>query len=110
MENFAKTVRQTINPDELQIWAAKMISKTPPDRYVEYSDISTNAPPKGLQELMADGTITVWPAGLSYNAVLVYARGGGFGAWGFTVGASTNNCGFGHTQEHWTNGIWFWTE
>jgi hypothetical protein len=112
MENFAKTVRQTINPDDLQAWSAKMISNTTPDHFfVEYSDLSTNAAPKGLQELMTNyATVSVVPAGSLNDVVLVYVQGGGFGHWGFAVGAPTYTCSFGHTQAHWTNGIWFWTE
>jgi hypothetical protein len=109
MEQFASSVRQTISPDELEAWALQTILKTPREHV--YTDISTNDAPKGIRELMTDfATLQIEEDGSTNNAVVVYTRGGGFGHWGFAVGAPTYICGFGHTQEHWTNGIWFWTE
>ena len=109
MEKFASSVRQTIAPGELETWALKTISDTPHER--NFTDISTNNAPKGVRDLMTNfATLQIVEVGSSNNAVVLYARGGGFGHWGFAVGAPTYICDFGHTQEHWTNGIWFWTE
>jgi hypothetical protein len=109
MEEFSKSIRQTVNPKDLAAWAVKIISDTPRDRM--FTDVSTNGAPKRIQELMTDfATLQVGMDGLSNDTVIIYTRGGGFGHWGFSVGAPTYTCGLGHTQAYWTNGIWFWTE
>jgi hypothetical protein len=109
MEAFANTVRQTVDPRELQAWASTVISNTPRERL--FKEISTNEAPKAIQSLMTDsGTLEVAMDGLSNDVVVVYTRGSGFGHWGFSIGGLGYHCGFGHTQSYWTNGIWFWTE
>jgi hypothetical protein len=109
MERFAETARQTVNPTELETWAAMVISNTPPER--RFTSLPTNGVPKGVRDLMTNyGTLKVMVGGPSNDVVLVYMRGSGFGHWGFAAGGPTYTCGFGHTQSYWTNGIWFWTE
>ena len=109
MEKFAQTVRQSVNPIELQAWASVVISNTPRERL--FTALPTNGVPKGVLDLMTNyGTMEIVVDGLSNEVAVIYTRGSGFGHWGFAVGEPTYTCGFAHTQSHWTNGIWFWTE
>src|SRR6266511_2525758 len=81
MEAFADTVRQTVDPTELQSWANTIISNTPRDRL--FKEISTNGAPKGVQKLMTDfATLEVAMDGFSNEVVVIYTRGSGFGHWG----------------------------
>src|SRR6266404_799010 len=71
MEEFSKTVRQTINPKDLEDWASKIISDTPRERL--FTDVSTNGAPRGIQELMKDfASLQVGMDGLSNDVVVIY--------------------------------------
>ena len=109
MQAFADNVRQTVDPTELQGWANTVLSNRSRENFFEA--ISTNEAPKGVQNLLTNsGTLEMAMDGSSNDFVVIYERGSGSGHWGFAVGAPTYHCSFGHTQSHWTNGIWFWTE
>lgn len=107
METFAKTVQQTVDSTELQAWANTVISNNPHQE--TFKELSTNGLPNGVQSLMTNWA-TLDLATLSNNEVVIYIAGSGFGHWGFAVSDPTYICSLGHTQLHWTNGIWFWTE
>jgi hypothetical protein len=108
MEAFAKTVEGTVDPTELQVWANSIICNTPKGRL--FKEISTNGLPRGVQSLLTNfATLEISMDSFS-NKVVCYTAGGGFGHRGFAVSDTNYVCNFGHTQIHWTNGIWFWTE
>ena len=109
MEEFGRNVRQTVDPVELEAWAALVITNTPREKF--YKGIPTSGAPKGVREMLKDyGDIEVGIDGRSKDVIVICSRGGGFGHWGFAVGGPGYVCSLGNVQSHWTNGIWFWTE
>ena len=109
MEHLSQTVRQTVSPNELQIWASQVISNTPRERL--FGALPKDGAPKGIQQLVNESSsLELGMDGSSNDIVVIFTRGGGFGHWGFAVGSTTYACKFGRVQSHWTNGIWFWHE
>jgi len=109
MEKLSQTVRQSVTPGELEVWATKVISNTPRERL--FVPLSEDGAPEGVRKLIKDNaSLEVGMDGLSNDVVVILTGGSGFGHWGFAVGKPNYSCSLGRVRSHWTNGIWFWHE